>query len=85
MDIYLHVYSRLLKRNPNKQRPTDEPEEPHNIIIYAGIYHSNNYRRFLDNIGFKTIEYAGKSLIKKKKSLILTLYRYERISTTLFF
>ncbi len=32
MDIYLHVYSRLLKRNPNKQKPTDEPEEPHNWI-----------------------------------------------------
>ena len=48
-------------QDPNKQRPTDEPSEPHNIIIYAGESHSNNYRRFLDKkLGFITIGCVGK-------------------------
>ena len=37
-------------------RWTDEPEEPHNIIIYAGDLHSENVRKFLqENLGFKMI------------------------------
>ena len=37
----------------DKKRPTDEPEEPHNIIIYAGNDHSKVYRKFLTQLGFE--------------------------------
>jgi hypothetical protein len=43
----------------NKRRSTDEPREPHNIIIYAGYNHSNNYRRFLDKLEFIPIKWVG--------------------------
>ena len=49
---------------PNKQRPTDEPDEPHNIIIYAGYNHSNNYRRFLDKLEFIPIKWVGQDWTK---------------------
>ena len=42
------------------KRPTDEPGQPHNIIIYAGNAHSNRYRKFLEEkLDFKLIEQAG--------------------------
>jgi hypothetical protein len=35
-------------------RKTDEPEEPHNIIMYAGDNHSERIRRFLyEKLGFE--------------------------------
>ena len=42
-----------------KQRRTDEPYEPHNIVIYAGDLHSNRYRQFLKELGFELIAITG--------------------------
>ena len=36
-------------------RWTDEPKEPHNIIIYAGDLHSKNVRNFLKELEFEEI------------------------------
>ena len=36
--------------NPKKKRVTDEPEESHNIIIYAGDNHCEIYRKFLNEV-----------------------------------
>jgi len=49
------VYDRFAY-NPRK---TDEPAEPHNIVIYAGNSHSHRYRLFLKYLGFRLIENAG--------------------------
>ena len=43
-----------------KRRDTDEPYEPHNIVIYAGDNHSNRYREFLKELGFELIAITGK-------------------------
>jgi len=40
-------------------RKTDEPAEPHNIVIYAGNAHSQRYRSFLKYLGFGLIESSG--------------------------
>ena len=47
--------------NLDKKRDTDEPEEAHNIIIYAGDYHSDIYRKFLGEVlKFTPIAKIGK-------------------------
>ena len=54
-----YLLARIFKKfdidteNPNKKRPTDEPREPHNIIIYAGNNHSQLYRKFLKRLDFE--------------------------------
>jgi hypothetical protein len=60
-DAYLlaRIFKTFQINNPEKRRLVDEPSQPHNIIIYAGSNHSNNYREFLDFIGFKTLEKSG--------------------------
>ena len=50
----------------NKKRPTDEPEEPHNIIIYAGDAHSTVYRKFLTQLGFEDKGSSGEMNTEKK-------------------
>ena len=51
-----YLLARLFKKfninteKEEKRRPTDEPEEAHNIIIYAGNGHSNRYRKFLKQL-----------------------------------
>jgi hypothetical protein len=50
----------------NKKRPTDEPEEPHNIIIYAGDFHSKVYRKFLNQLGFEDKGSSGDMDTDKK-------------------
>jgi len=48
-----YVLARIFKKfnidtkDPLKRRETDEPEEPRNIIIYAGNGHCQRYRKFL--------------------------------------
>ena len=50
----------LTKTDLSKIRSTDEPKQPHNVIIYAGDGHSNRYRKFLEEeLGFKMIHTAG--------------------------
>ena len=40
---------------------TDQPEKAHNIIIYAGDFHAQTYRKFLKEVlNFEKIEVAGK-------------------------
>jgi hypothetical protein len=57
IDAYL--LARLFKKfdidteDPLKKRSTDEPEEPHNIIIYGGTSHCKIYRKFLTQLGFE--------------------------------
>ena len=44
-----------------KQRLTDEPYQPHNIVIYAGDNHSDRYRDFLKKkLNFELIAVTGK-------------------------
>ena len=38
---------------------TDQPSSASNIIIYAGDYHSDRYRRFLKEMGYDPIEKTG--------------------------
>jgi hypothetical protein len=51
-------------------RETDEPSEPHNIIIYAGEAHARRVRKFLKNeLDFKMIDKKGYD-IKTKANCI---------------
>ena len=52
MDIYL--LTRMFKKF--KQRDQEYAEEAKYIVIYAGDFHSNNYREFLNILGFKVIQ-----------------------------
>jgi len=45
-----------LKEDSKSPRMTDEPVEPHNIIIYAGEFHAKRARKFLKKRGFKDID-----------------------------
>ena len=55
-------------QNPLKQRLTDEPREPRNIIIYAGDLHSDRIRKFLDEVlGFTLLNQAGEVWPKPKE------------------
>lgn len=58
MDFY--ALSRIFKKFniqkfKSKQARVDQPESPHNIIIYAGDTHSKKYRKFFDSLGAKRI------------------------------
>lgn len=43
----------IYTEDTDKKRLTDEPEEPHNIIIYGGTSHCAIYRKFLEELGFE--------------------------------
>jgi len=61
-DGYLlaRVFKEFNNEDLEKRRPTDEPKNPHNIIIYAGDAHANRYRKFLEEkLDFKLLEQAG--------------------------
>lgn len=49
VDIYTlaRMFKKFELNNTKNIRKTDEPEEPHNIIMYSGDAHSENVRRFL--------------------------------------
>jgi len=43
--------------NPDKKRGFDEPQSPHNVIIYGGENHANRCRKFLETrMNFKRLE-----------------------------
>jgi len=60
-DAYLlaRVFKTFKIEHQEKRRSTDEPSEPHNIIIYAGNNHSQRCRKFLKYLGFIPVESAG--------------------------
>ena len=57
VDIYTlaRMFKKFQLNHTRNTRKTDEPEEPHNIIMYAGDGHSKRVRRFLDKLGFDLI------------------------------
>jgi len=57
MDYYLlcRIFKVFDFTKLKNHRWTDEPKEPHNIIIYAGDLHSENVRKFLKELEFKEI------------------------------
>lgn len=63
MDFY--ALSRIFKkfniqRSKSKQASrVDQPESPHNLIIYAGDAHSIRYRKFFDSLGAKRIAHIN--------------------------
>ena len=55
-----YTLARIFKKFDIKKKSSlystfDQPEEPHNIIIYAGDSHSNTYRNFLNYLNFEEI------------------------------
>ncbi len=67
-DAYLlaRIFKKFNINNPDvKHRSIDEPEEPHNIIIYAGNMHAENYRKFLKYLGFRQLEQSPEVKIFK--------------------
>jgi len=63
VDAYLlaRIFKTFKIDNPYSynRRKTDEPAEPHNIVIYAGNAHSKRYRLFLTYLGFNLIKSSG--------------------------
>jgi hypothetical protein len=51
-----------LSLDAKSERWTDEPKEPHNIIIYAGNRHSDKVRRFLQKLDFDVIHSTDTSV-----------------------
>jgi hypothetical protein len=49
VDVYTlaRIFKKFHLNHTRNMRKTDEPEEPHNIIMYAGDNHSERIRRFL--------------------------------------
>jgi hypothetical protein len=52
MDMYnmARIFKKFNVKNSN------QPEEPHNVIVYSGNIHSDSYRGFLTELGFKEVE-----------------------------
>ena len=57
VDIYTlaRMFKKFQLNSSKNTRKTDEPEEPHNIIMYAGNEHSKRVRRFLKKLEFDLI------------------------------
>ena len=73
MDLYLlsrvfrkfditRPYAKPNQKDEEESKYTDQPVEPHNIVIYAGDLHSCNCREFLSYIGFEEV-----SIIEEKE------------------
>lgn len=56
MDAYL--LSRVFRKFDTSKSMWDQPKEAHNIVIYAGDWHSQNYREFLEQNGYTQIAAA---------------------------
>ncbi len=60
MDGYL--LARIFKKFKNVK---NQPEEPHNIIIYVGDAHAEHYRDFLKKLGFKEHKHKTQLLYER--------------------
>ena len=76
-DYYLlsRIFKQFNLENPaifSSFRRTDEPTEPHNIIIYAGEAHARRVRKFLKNeLAFKMIHEKGDPNKKKGNCIMM--------------
>lgn len=65
-----YTLSRIFRKFSKKSLyKTDEPENPTNIVIYAGLYHINIYNKFLEKYGDQ---------IETTKDLIVTSQNFPR-------
>jgi hypothetical protein len=58
-----------ISKKASKKEFIDQPESPHNIVIYAGDFHSRDYREFLRLVGFVEIETTGSIIDRQARCL----------------
>jgi hypothetical protein len=71
MDLYL--VSRMFRKFKNIKGRFSEP--PTNIIVYVGEQHAENYRRFLDYLGFSKVSSESKNENKDFQCLDVTKFK----------
>jgi hypothetical protein len=73
-DVYLiaRVFKDFDMKKKKDKSYFDQPNRAHNIIIYCGNSHANNYRDFLSSMGFHDIDHTGNLREKPQKRIFNT-------------